>query len=298
MKNAIRCIAATVLNTLLLLPQTAMSNPVSELEPNDPIYFSQLVLPGLDEFNIEAVLGNVTGPAVSDLDYFKFSGQAGDVVTIDIDGGIGGKRSVDTFIAIFGPAPSYPLLRMNDDSSPVDEGSMHRFDSRIVNFVLPHTGTYTVGVSHFPRYFSSGGSARDGAPRNGDYSLVISGVSTPVLHIGIEIKPGSGEVAPLNPKSRGKIPVALLSSERFNALDVDSSSLMFGRNGSEHSLARCGKAGEDVNGDGMLDLVCHFHNQHAGFAKGDIEGVLKGKLIDGQRIEGRALLKVVPEKAR
>jgi len=215
-------------------------------------------------------------------------------VTIDIDHGMGGRKSVDTILAVFGDAPDFHLLRMNDDSYPVDEGSISGYDSRIVDFVLPATGTYYVGVSHYPRFFREGGIAASSSPRNGDYQLVISGVTDPILHISISVKPGNREMAPLNPKSRGDVPVALLSGDEFNPADVDESSLTFGHSGDELSLERCNKAA-DFNKDGVKDLVCHFDNQAASFEYTDLEGVLKGSLKNGKRIEGRGLLKVVPQ---
>ena len=137
----------------------------------------------------------------------------------------------------------------------------------------------------------------NGIPANGDYRLVISGVSSAVMHINISVKPGKNEVAPINPKSRGRVPVALLSSEEFDPSEVDVNSLTFGHEGSEESLEKCNKPSADINKDGKKDLICHFDNQMAEFRKGDLEGVLKGSMKDGTIIEGRGLLKVVPEKA-
>jgi len=111
----------------------------------------------------------------------------------------------------------------------------------------------------------------------------------PDLHftrISIDIKPGD-TTNPINLKSQGKIPVAILSSSTFNApATVDTSSLTFGSIGTEHSLAFCNANGEDVNGDGLLDLVCHFDSQASSFQLGDAAGTLKGKLKDGTAIRG------------
>ena len=43
---------------------------------------------------------------------------------------------------------------------------------------------------------------------------------------------------------------------------------------------------EDVNDDGLLDLVCEFDAQKAGFQVDDIEGILAGKTKDGTAILG------------
>ncbi|MGD8567117.1 MAG: PPC domain-containing protein [Gammaproteobacteria bacterium] len=296
MKKVLNYIYVSVLGAGLVCSQSILADE-AEVEQNNPVALAQFITPGSGEFDLDGVLGVVSGTAVEDLDFYKFFGQAGDVVTIDIDGGMGGMRSVDTVIAVFSDGPDYTMLRLNDDSYPLDEGSNYVYDSRIDNFVLPATGNYYVGVSHYPRYFTSGGTARSAYPRNGDYKLVVSGVSSPVVNMNISIKPGHNEVAPLNPKARGRVPVALLSSREFDPAEVDVESLTFGHDGDEASLEKCNKSRSDINHDGVADMVCHFDNQAASFRKGDLEGILKGKLKDGTMFEGRGLLKVVPEKA-
>ena len=303
MKPITKYLSLSLLGASLIGIQQNVVAEVMEEERNDPVSLAQFITPGMAALELAGVLGNLTGDVVEDLDFFKFYGQAGDVVTLDIDAGMGGQRDVDTIMAIFADAPDHHMLRMNDDSFPVDEGSTHRYDSRIDNFVLPWTGVYYVGVSHYPRYFRDGAVARSGAASNGDYRLVISGVSSSTTFINISVKPGKNEVAPINPKARGRIPVALLSSDDFNPGDVDTSTLTFGRDGTEESLEKCNKPNADINQDGKKDMICFFDNQLTGFRKGDLEGTLKGSLKSSARggvsmIEGRGLLKVVPEKAR
>jgi nitrous oxidase accessory protein NosD len=120
--------------------------------------------------------------------------------------------------------------------------------------------------------------------------------------IYIDIKPGSDPNS-INPKSKGVIPVAILSTSGWDAPNqVDTESLTFGPTGDEDSLHRRGRAGvpncgeEDVNGDGYLDLVCHFNTQPAGFECGDTEGILKGYTVDGVPIEGSDSVRIVPCK--
>ena len=108
------------------------------------------------------------------------------------------------------------------------------------------------------------------------FSYALSGQATCAAPVGIDIKPG-GQTNPINPKSSGKIPVAILSTPNFNApLEVDRASLTFGSTGNEHSLASCNRKGTDVNGDGFRDLVCHFKTKLANFKFGDVVGILKG----------------------
>lgn len=129
-----------------------------------------------------------------------------------------------------------------------------------------------------------------------DSSYDADDVFTTAIPFSIDIKPGSGPNS-INPKSHGKIPVAILSTEEFDALQmVNKDSLTFGRTGEENSLAFCNHRGEDVNADGLKDLVCHFFTEDTGFVCGDTEGVLKCATTDGTPIEGRDSVKVVPCK--
>jgi hypothetical protein len=126
-----------------------------------------------------------------------------------------------------------------------------------------------------------------------DASQVRHGfLATPVPKpVAIDIESNS-----INPKSNGKIPVAILSTKGFDAVSqVDPNSLTFGRTGDEKSLDFCSGA-EDVNRDRLQDLVCHFYTQDAGFQCGDTKGILKGKTKDGTPIEGSDSVKIVPCK--
>lgn len=128
-------------------------------------------------------------------------------------------------------------------------------------------------------------------------------IGTPAAHtvtildddraVDIDIKPGSDPNG-INTKSRGTIPVAILSTPDFDAPNqVDKTLLTFGRTGDELSLAKCTKSAEDVNGDGLLDLVCHFNTQDTGFRVGDTVGMLHGQTTDGRTIEGSDSVRIV-----
>jgi hypothetical protein len=288
----LQALAITVAGALTISSNVSAMN---EQEVNHPIQSAQTLVVTSSVMDIDAVLGAVGSTRVDDLDFFTFYGNAGDVVTLDIDGGYGGSQNVDTIIAVFDANNN--VLRMNDDS-PVDEGSTSSNDSRIENFTVPAAGYYTVGVSNFPRYFKNGGGVNYASyVANGDYRLVISGVSPSLKQINIDVKPGNdNDWAPINPKSHGKIPVAILSSSSFDAMALNVSSLTFGATGDEDSLSHCNKSGKDVNGDGMLDMLCHFNNQDAGFSSESLEAIVRGRSAKGDVFEGRGFLKVVPGK--
>ena len=116
----------------------------------------------------------------------------------------------------------------------------------------------------------------------------------------IDIKPGS-ELNSINPIVKGKIPVAILSTIDFYAPDdVETESLTFGATGDEESLAFCNSNPEDVNSDGLDDLVCHFFTQKTGFKCGDVEGILRGQTEDEMplALEGSDSVRIVPSACK
>jgi hypothetical protein len=111
--------------------------------------------------------------------------------------------------------------------------------------------------------------------------------------VEIDIKPGSYPNS-INMKSKGKIPVAILSNPTFDAPDqVDPESPTFGHTGTEDSLAFCNPSSEDVNDDGLLDLVCHFNTPDTDFIEGDEMGILQGLTGDGHRFRGTDSVRIV-----
>jgi hypothetical protein len=119
-----------------------------------------------------------------------------------------------------------------------------------------------------------------------------------ILTVGIDADPGD-DTNTIDLKRDKKVAVAILSTSSLNApLDVDLNSLTFGRTGDEDSVVRHRKRGtikfevEDVNGDGLLDLVVYFETTKTGFEVGDTEATLKGQLLDGTLIEGTSDVEV------
>ena len=90
--------------------------------------------------------------------------------------------------------------------------------------------------------------------------------------------------------------VAILSSPSLDAPnDVDRTSLTFGHSGDENSLHRQGKDcwRNDVNNDGLLDLVCNFVIRRTDFLPSDTIGILKGTLLDGTSFEAQDSVVIV-----
>jgi hypothetical protein len=115
----------------------------------------------------------------------------------------------------------------------------------------------------------------------------------PVLQVSIDIKPGETP-NPIQPASNGTIPVGIVSTTKFSAASqVDTTSLKFGHSGNEASLASCSPP-QDLNRDGLPDLLCRFYTQKTGFQTGDTQGILTGKTVSGTSIKGIDSIAVVP----
>ncbi|MFO0793523.1 MAG: PQQ-binding-like beta-propeller repeat protein [Candidatus Brocadiaceae bacterium] len=126
-------------------------------------------------------------------------------------------------------------------------------------------------------------------PKNiGYYSWYLETTSDVVVTLTIDVKPGSF-LNPINLKSKGNVPVAILSSPTFDATTVDRNTVVF----AGASPLPIGKSPEDVNGDGLLDVVLHFKTQDLNLQPGDTEACLSGKTLDGQDIEGCDSVRII-----
>jgi len=105
--------------------------------------------------------------------------------------------------------------------------------------------------------------------------------------VTIDIKPGSDPNS-INLKSKGVVPVAVLTADEFDATTVDPATVLF----ADASPVRW--ALEDVDGDGDVDLVLHFKTQNLGLDADSTEATLTGSTYDGQDIQGTDGVRIVP----
>jgi hypothetical protein len=93
--------------------------------------------------------------------------------------------------------------------------------------------------------------------------------------IVIDIKPGS-DVNSINLKSKGVVSVAILTTEDFDALDVDPESVIF----AEAHPVRWHI--EDIDGDGYDDMLLQFNTQElTGLSAESTDARLDGTALDG-----------------
>ncbi len=123
----------------------------------------------------------------------------------------------------------------------------------------------------------------DSTRGRGALAEVTRFVFTQVLEVEVEIKPGSDPNS-INPRNRGVVPVAVLTTATFDARMIDPSTVRFGATGVEAGPAHF--AVEDVDGDGDDDMIFHFDTPQTGIACGDTSATLTGKLLSGRSIQG------------
>ncbi len=102
----------------------------------------------------------------------------------------------------------------------------------------------------------------------------------------------------INLKSKGVLPVAILSTASFSALDVDVSTLLLGDPTLTGTAAPLRAAAEDVDGDGLLDVVLHFSTP-ALVAAGAVDAAstelaLSGATTGGTAIAGVDSIRIAP----
>lgn len=300
--SAFRCAVLSAL--LAAYGASAAAQAIEQDADNNYPKAQPLPEPGADgKMRVNGVIGvsEFYLPPIQDVDLYSFYANKGDLLEVDIDGGWKSScgffppRCVDTSLTILGPDKSgYPMKRYQTSCvAGIWGNSVSNKDACILNFTVEESGIYIVAVTGDGTSVLDGGHVTGSTSSNGEYQLIVSGASTSVQQINIEVKPGSREFTPVNPKAKGHFPVALLSSDDFDALKVDTSSLTFGATGDERSVRKCAREGRDVNHDGKLDLVCHFDNEAANFGPDHMEGIAKGT-IDGKQFEGHGILKVIP----
>jgi len=115
-------------------------------------------------------------------------------------------------------------------------------------------------------------------------TTISTGQETKIANlIAIDIKPKDDENN-IRLKSKSIISVAIFSSPIFDATSIDITTIKFGPNNA--SVFKNRFKINDINGDGLNDLVVKFKTNELGIVEDTKELVLSGDTIDGFSVKG------------
>lgn len=145
-----------------------------------------------------------------------------------------------------------------------------------------------IAIDKAGNVYVAGGSY--GGVTNLDYTIVKY---SPAMVASVDIKPGSYPNS-INLDSNGVIPVSILSTSDFDATNIDPLTVKFGSGGATeaHGMGHI----EDVNADGLLDMVLHFNTAETGIQAGETSVSLTGKTFDGKNIIGSDSIRIVGKR--
>jgi methenyltetrahydromethanopterin cyclohydrolase len=126
-----------------------------------------------------------------------------------------------------------------------------------------------------------------GVNPDGNREAWIARLGPTGLTVIVDIKPGSDPNS-INLSSKGVVPVAVLTTDEFDAAGLDTTTLLF----AGASPRRCSL--EDVDSDGDEDLVCHFPTQDLTELDDDsTEATLEGQTTGGTPVSGTDSVRIV-----
>ena len=124
-------------------------------------------------------------------------------------------------------------------------------------------------------------------------SIYMIALTPDFINVAIDIKPG-GYPNTINLTSNGVVPVAILSSATFDATTVDPITVTLA--GAGVRLKGNGTpiaSFQDVNKDGLLDIVVQVETSALVLTDTDVNATLQGKTKTGQRFKGQDTIRVI-----
>jgi hypothetical protein len=151
-------------------------------------------------------------------------------------------------------------------------------------------------MSGFSEMFMMSIDGNLGAPERPDHNAkglaLVPSLCPGVIEVDIDIKPGSDPNS-VNTKSKGKLPVAILTTDAFDAATVDPATVTIGDGEGDETSVAARKNGtlmanlEDVDDDGDLDMILHFDTRNI-VSVGDLNGVTTSLIVNGLTLDEQA----------
>jgi hypothetical protein len=227
--------------------------------------------------------------------------EPGDRLQIWENGGL------STGTAVFTTNQFHHVVLTNDSA-----GIVKAYLDGVLEFTTPSTTVMNINnpdaaMNFFLDNFEGGGQGEfadgrvalvrvyDAILSDGDVAALAQNPFPVIIDVAIDIKPGSFPNG-INLGSQGVVPVAILSTESFDASSVDPASITLA--GAAVRLKGKGTpmaSLEDVNADGRMDLVVQVNTGDLQLLDTDTTAVLEGKTLEGAYIRGADSVRTVPQ---
>lgn len=150
---------------------------------------------------------------------------------------------------------------------------------------------YARNNADFPESLRSNAARSE---RYSDHDHPVAYFALPPISVLVDIKPGSDDNT-INLGSNGNVPVAILSTPDFDAGQIDPATVTLAGAGTRLRGKGTAQASlEDVNGDGLRDLVVHIETSALQLTPGATQALLEGKTFDGKTVRGTDSVRIVP----
>ncbi len=118
------------------------------------------------------------------------------------------------------------------------------------------------------------------------------------IEVPIDVKPGNdNEIDPISLKANGALPLAVFSTPEFDATTLDPSTLALGDSQLVQIATIARGSAEDVDGDGLLDVVLHFSASElvdgGAINANTTELLLTGGTTDGKTVFGKDQVRIL-----
>ncbi len=195
-----------------------------------------------------------------------------------------------SFVNIYGGIADQDGIAVFDGSTVTVHGTGFIVDNGTIDpsgnfFTVDGSGTlevtYADGTTVSLLIFSSSAS-------NVPIYLVDTSGGGPI-EVQIDIKPGSDQNS-INLKSKGVVPVAVLTTDNFDAATIDPATAEFAGAASKRwKLA-------DVDHDGDDDMMFHFRTQELDLDQDSTEATLTAQINDGTIVSGTDEVRIISSK--